>query len=45
MANPDVQSNGLAALSIIEGLDENGHIIEGEETITGLEIIDRKHLQ
>lgn len=42
MANPEVQSRGLAPLNIIDGLDENGQLPDGEESIKGIEIIDNK---
>ncbi|MBE1553925.1 ABC transporter substrate-binding protein [Sporosarcina limicola] len=42
MANPDVHSLGLPSLSVIEGLDDDGRLPEGEESITGFEIIDEK---
>lgn len=42
MANPEVQSRGLATLNVIEGLDENGRLLEGETSIKGIEIIDEK---
>ena len=44
MANPEVQSRGLATLNVIEGLDENGRLPEGETSIKGIEIIDEKTL-
>ena len=43
MANPDVQSLGIASLNVIQGLDDSGRI-EGEDLtqISGFKIVDEK---
>jgi peptide/nickel transport system substrate-binding protein len=40
LANPNVQSTGLKTLNVIDGLDDNGMLAEGEESVKGIEIVD-----
>lgn len=44
MANPDVETAGSSFIKSIEGVDESGKLIEGADTISGIDLVDDKTL-